>query len=388
MTKMSLNNHQDIEDILLVDDKPANLRLLSQMLADAGYNVRAVTSGKRALDSIKIAQPNLILLDIKMPEMDGYSVCEHLKKDPQTQHIPVIFISALDDIHDKIKAFQVGGVDYITKPFQIEEVLARTKTHLELQKLQGQLRQANKKFERELMLAGRVQTSFLPTELPEVPRWGLSVKLKPARETSGDFYDVFALPDGKLGITVADVVDKGVGAALFMVLCWSLIRTYAIEFSSRPEQVMKLVNHRIAIDTIGDQFVTVFFGVLDPANGKLIYSNAGHCPPVQWSSHENGRCNELLSTGTVLGIFEEQSWEQKEIQMNSGDVIVIYSDGIPDAQNEQGIFFDKARLLEAICSRGLESAVKIRDGILADVEEHMAGAHQVDDIALLVITRE
>ena len=150
------------ESILIVDDTPANLRLLAQMLTEQGYGVRAVTSGARALASARAAPPDLVLLDIKMPDLNGYEVCEQLKADPRTQNIPVIFISALDEIQDKVQAFAVGGVDYITKPFQFKEVLARTETHLSLRKLQNQLRDANRKMEQELALAGKVMVWFKP----------------------------------------------------------------------------------------------------------------------------------------------------------------------------------------------------------------------------------
>ena len=126
-------------NILIVDDTPANLRLLSNMLSDQGYKVRSVINGQMALTAIHAAAPDLVLLDIRMPGMSGYEVCEALKADPETREIPIIFISALDEIHDKVKAFTVGGVDYITKPFQFEEVLARVETHLALRNLQRQL---------------------------------------------------------------------------------------------------------------------------------------------------------------------------------------------------------------------------------------------------------
>jgi two-component system sensor histidine kinase/response regulator len=132
-----------IADILIVDDTPGNLRLLSQMLAEQGYKVRPVTSGKQALAAVQAMVPDLVLLDIRMPEMSGYEVCERLKASAQTCDIPIIFISALDEVQDKVQAFTVGGVDYITKPFQIEEVLARVKTHLALRDLQDLLRLVN-----------------------------------------------------------------------------------------------------------------------------------------------------------------------------------------------------------------------------------------------------
>ncbi|MBN1872780.1 MAG: response regulator [Anaerolineae bacterium] len=131
------------ENILIIDDTPANLRLLSQMLGQSGYKVRAVTDGERALAAIELNPPDLILLDIMMPGLNGYEVCTRLKLQPKTREIPVIFISALDEPLDKVRAFTAGGVDYVTKPFQLEEVLARVGTHLYLRKLQIDLEEAN-----------------------------------------------------------------------------------------------------------------------------------------------------------------------------------------------------------------------------------------------------
>ena len=130
-------------DILIVDDVPANLHLLSEMLSQQGYKVRSAINGHMALMASRAAPPDLILLDINMPGMNGYEVCEHLRADEGTRDIPIIFISALDETQDKVKAFSVGGRDYVTKPFQLEEVLARVQTHLALQDLQAELQQAN-----------------------------------------------------------------------------------------------------------------------------------------------------------------------------------------------------------------------------------------------------
>ncbi len=131
----------DPADILVVDDTTENIQFLSSLLSEKGYNVRKALSGKMALTAAKRRVPDLILLDIKMPQMDGYTVCQHLKNDPQTSDVPIIFLSALDEAADKVKAFQVGGVDYITKPFQFEEVLARIQNQLTIQNLQQQLQQ-------------------------------------------------------------------------------------------------------------------------------------------------------------------------------------------------------------------------------------------------------
>ena len=375
-------------DVLIVDDTPDNLRLLSQMLSEQGYGVRAVASGSRALASVRAAPPDLILLDIKMPGMNGYEVCERLKADERTRDIPIIFISSLDAIQDKVKAFTAGGVDYVTKPFQLEEVLARVETHLALRKLQQQLQDANKKMKQELALAGEVQASFLPIELPDTPGWHLAATLEPARETSGDFYDIIVLPNGRLGILIADVVDKGVGAALYMALSRTLIRTYAAEYPEQPELALSAVNRRIVADTYANQFVTVFYGTLDLVTGTLTYCNAGHNPPILLSAEEEDAVQLLSRTGMALGVVENAVWEQGIVQLAHGDVVVLYTDGVTDAQDQQGTFFGKERLQEAARANLFRSAQEVQEALIAEVHGFVGDAPRFDDLALMVVVRD
>jgi sigma-B regulation protein RsbU (phosphoserine phosphatase) len=375
------------DDILIVDDTPANLRLLTQMLAKRGYGVRAVTNGMRALDSVRATPPSLILLDIRMPEMDGYEVCERIKADAQTQDIPIIFISALNEIQDKVRGFNVGGVDYITKPFQFEEVLARVETHLALRNLQSELQEANIRYEQELALAGSLQTSFLPSKPPNIPGWQLSLTLKPARETSGDFYDVFPLPDGHFGMLVADVVDKGASAALYMALSLTIIRTYTAEYPTKPELVLQAANQRIIENTDGSRFVTVFYAVLDPQSGELAYCNAGHNPPLLVDGRKDGEIRKLSKTGMLLGAFEDQTWKQGVASLMPGDTLILYTDGITEAQNEQGALFGLERLIAEVGSKDAVSTDHLQDHIIQKVHGFMGSAPQTDDIAMIVVAR-
>lgn len=151
------------ENILIVDDKPDNLRLLSNILIAEGYKVRKALNGRLAIDAAQLEPPDLILLDIMMPEADGYQICQELKANPQTQEISVIFLSALDNVADKVKAFTVGGVDYITKPFQQEEVLARVKTHLQIRKLNQSLQEQNTRLEQEIYQRQQVESELTKT---------------------------------------------------------------------------------------------------------------------------------------------------------------------------------------------------------------------------------
>jgi sigma-B regulation protein RsbU (phosphoserine phosphatase) len=374
------------ERILIVDDIPTNLRLLSQILQDRGFDVRAVTNGARAIASIEADPPDLVLLDIRMPGMDGYEVCRRMKENIHSKDIPVLFISSLDDIDDKMQAFSAGGVDYITKPFQIEEVVARVETHLSLRRLQTNLEEANQRMQRELTLAGQVQSSMMIRQLPEIPGWQLAVKLIPAKLTCGDFFDVFTLADGRLGILIADVVDKGVGAALYMAMCFSLLRTYLQEFPDNPTHIFESANRRMLEDIDTDQFLTAFLGILNPANGEMIYANAGHNPPLLFRN-QNPNSHELLNrTGTVLGILDDQRWDQAKVIMRPGDAVVFYTDGIPDAENSLHNFYGMERFTRIVKKNSDRPAQEIRDSIISDLHNFVQGAEQSDDIALIILT--
>lgn len=373
-------------DILIVDDTPDNLRLLSQMLSERHYRVRAATGGERALASARLSPPELILLDIKMPDMDGFTVCRALKADRATADIPVIFISALDDVADKVQAFAAGGVDYVTKPFQWEEVLARVETHLALRRLQQTLERANRKMGRELALAGQVQAGFLPDRLPAAPGWQWAVTLQPARETSGDFYDIFRLPNGRFALLMADVVDKGVCAALFMALTYALFRSHAAGPAPQPAQVFAAINAHIREETRTNQFVTAFYAILDPAGGELVYGNAGHCPPL-WLRRD-GRVRWLANTGMSLGVLAGATWREEMIRMAPGEALVLYTDGLIEAEDGAERPFGRRRLLAAAEGRMGETAVALQEGIVATVRGFVGERPLLDDLALMVVVRE
>lgn len=158
-------NHQEKVNILVVDDKPDNLRLLSALLSQLGYEVRKVINGQTALKTVQAAPPDLILLDVMMPDMNGYEVCQHLKASPLTSDIPVIFISALDEVLDKVKAFAVGGVDYITKPFSEEEVFARVENNLTIRKLQKQLSLRNIQLQKEISDRQKAEAQLIASQI-------------------------------------------------------------------------------------------------------------------------------------------------------------------------------------------------------------------------------
>ncbi|MBE0409599.1 MAG: PP2C family protein-serine/threonine phosphatase [Anaerolineales bacterium] len=247
---------------------------------------------------------------------------------------------------------------------------------------------AYQEISQELKLAGSIQASFLPNKFPAIPGWQLAVSLLPARETSGDFFDVIELSNGKLGILIADVADKGVGPALYMALSRTLIRTYAEEYEAEPEVVFFAANQRLQKDARAKLFVTVFYGILDPMSGILTYSNAGHNPPFLISSSEVDTIKTLGRTGMPLGVEFDTTWSQASVNINPGDILLLYTDGIPDAQNEQGLFFDEDRLIEMAQENLGLPAHEIQNVILTEVQKFIGKSSQFDDITLMTLVRD
>jgi PAS domain S-box-containing protein len=247
---------------------------------------------------------------------------------------------------------------------------------------------AHQRVEQELTLAGQMQASFLPEDLPDIPGWQLAATLEPARQTSGDFYDLIPLPDGRWGVLIADVADKGTGAALYMAVCRTLIRSYATEYDAQPERAFSAANRRILTETHADLFVTAFYGVLDPANGTFTYCNAGHNPPFLLSAPEGDIVRALGRTGLPLGAFKNMDWERRTVELAPGDVLVLYTDGITDAEDALGTFFGQEKLLEIVQANLARSAQGIQQALMTAVHRFAGNAPQFDDIALMVLIRD
>lgn len=240
----------------------------------------------------------------------------------------------------------------------------------------------------ELTLAGRVQASLLPDLTPGISGWQIAATWKPARETSGDFYDFVPLPDGRLGIVMADVVDKGMGAALLMALSRTLIRTYAPDFPDHPEHLLQITNQRILTDIDAGLFVTLFYAVLEPLSGSLLYSNAGHPPPYLFTPGEPPGIITLSGSGMPLGVSDEAAWHTGSIEVAPSAMLLLYTDGVIDAQNRSGDFLGEQGMLDIITPQFGRSAKSIQDTLLANLIAFRGDEPQIDDITLMIISRD
>lgn len=247
---------------------------------------------------------------------------------------------------------------------------------------------ALEKVSQEIQIAGQIQASFLPNQFPNIPGWQLAVTLEPAGGLSGDFFDLIQLSRGRLGLVIADVADKGLGAALYMALCRTLIRTYAFEYQSRPDLVLSEANERILQDARANLFITCFYGVLDPAEGTLVYCNAGHNPPILATNDKLNKLFALARTGMPIGIEPDATWERRTLAFNPGDKLILYTDGITEAQNINGDFFDEELLLECILKQQNGTAFDLQETIMSEVRQFSAGIPQSDDITLMILEKE
>ncbi|MBN2386242.1 MAG: PP2C family protein-serine/threonine phosphatase [Anaerolineales bacterium] len=246
---------------------------------------------------------------------------------------------------------------------------------------------AHQKTAQELAMARQIQTSFLPHEVPEIPGWNLAASLEPAREMAGDFYDLIPLPNGKLGLLIADVADKGVGPALYMALSRTLVRTFAIQYVDHPERVLQSANRRILQDAGDELFVTAFYAVLDPQNGRLTYANAGHNPA--WVFVPGGaEPARLRNTGMPLGVAREAAWKRVELTLPPGSLLFLYTDGAIDAQNVRGELYGELRLQDLLRSRMNLAAGDLHASLVAELRRYIGAAPQFDDITLVVLKRD
>jgi len=389
--------------ILVVDDVSANLQVLTGMLKDRGYKVRPVPSGELALLAARKAPPDLILLDINMPEMNGYEVCRRLKADETLRGIPVIFISALNENLDKVQAFAIGGVDYITKPFQMEELHARVETHLKLRRLQVELEETNSRLERanhrmsrDLQAASKIQKSFLPREAPGVAGVEFAWCFRPCDELAGDGLNIIPLGGGRVGLYILDVSGHGVSSALLSVTLSRLLSPPSEPSSilvrdrdvldrldvTPPAEIADRLNRLFPYDSATEQFATLMYGVLDASTGDFRHVSAGHPGPLHLPA--GGDPVILESPGFPIGLAEEAYVEQC-VHLAVGDRLYLYSDGLPDAMNPTDERFGDARLLEAI-ARG--RAEPIQEGIAVLMEEvaRWRGSERPqDDISILAV---
>ena len=378
--------------ILVVDDEPDIEHLVVQRMRReirrGEYAFVFAHNGVEALQQLNDDDSiDMVVSDINMPQMDGLTLLEQIPKvDP---NIKSVIVSAYGDMKNIRTAMNRGAFDFVTKPIDFEDLrvtIDRTLEHLKMLREALALRDKLVALQHELGVANKMQQSILPTTFPETDDYGLYGSMTPARDVGGDFFDFVNLPENLIGIAIADVSDKGVPAALFMMSSRTLIKGAAIGRIA-PEDVLAEVNDLLEKDNSNAMFVTVLYAVYDTKTGVLEYASGGHDPPVLVRA--DGSVEALPGTGGIaLGIAPMFRFEKASVELERGDRVVMFTDGVTEAADASGAQFGLPRILESL--KGLSSpchAKKATEIVTDAVEKFVAGAPQSDDITCLTLCR-
>jgi sigma-B regulation protein RsbU (phosphoserine phosphatase) len=368
--------------ILIVDDVKANIDVLVQALRD-DYKLNVALNGENALRSAEKNPPDLVLLDIMMPGIDGFEVCRRLRASAPTREVPVMFLSSLEDVVNKTIGFEAGGNDYLTKPFEVLEVKARVHSLLKAKAYSDAVKE---KMASELRIAREIQLGILPADVSGCVRGtGLDIHaiLEPAREVGGDLYEVLRSGEDRVVVVVGDVSGKGIPAALFMAVTTTLVRVIARDVE-RPEEILARVNDALVVQNPRNLFVTLACAVFQPRAGKATYASAGHPSPVLLRS---GQAPSLPfpSTGLVAGLMEHTEIPVQSLDLQAGDTLAFYTDGVIEAFDAKGQAFGEHRLLEHLSSGSGQGAAETVARILGAVRSHAGDQPQSDDITIVAV---
>jgi len=378
-----MNEADQKKTVLMVDDAPANIKTVKAILRDL-YKIRVAASGVKALEMARIAPPpDLILLDVLMPDMDGYEVCKQLKMVPETRNIPVIFLTGQTHVEEETKGFAVGAVDYIHKPFSPAVVMARVETHLMLRGIRDQLAQQLFTIQKELETARQIQLSILPSEIPKIEGLDIAARYVPMTSVAGDFYDFIVVDEKHIGILVADVSGHGMPAALIASMLKIALSTQEAH-AADPAQVLLGLN-RVLCGKFQHHYVTAAYLFVDMQKRTLTYAGAGHPPLLLWGGSSKG-VRTVMENGMFLGRFPFATYSSVELPLQSGDRALLYTDGILETANSAGVEFGTDGFTRFLVTEQSTPADHFADQLLEELSRWSArgSAEDLDDDITMV----
>ena len=331
--------------ILIVDDNRVNVRILEQALIKTGYHVLSAADGSSARELAAQGQPDLILLDIMMPGQDGFEVIKQLKNGSLTAHIPTIFLTGRNELDAKMNGFELGAVDYITKPFHVQEVLARVRLHLRLSVATNSLI----KHQAEKLGQIRNAQSAMLVEPEDLPEARFSVHYRSLLEAGGDFYDVLAVSDGIFGYFVGDLSGHDIATGYMTAAVKALLAQNCIPIY-QPQESMRMINN-VLLEILSDgKFMTACYALLNRKSNRMTIVNAGHPPAIYHP--KDGEPVPIKIAGDILGAFKDVCFGVQEIRVSPGDRFFLYSDGLIETGNDKkSVWTHNLKKLQKACAR-------------------------------------
>ncbi len=366
---------------LIADDQPDVLEALRLLLKNEGYQIEAVNSPAAVLDKLKTGPYDVLLMDLNYTRdttsgQEGLDLLARIQDIDKT--LPVVAMTAWGSVELAVEAMQHGVGDFVLKPWENARLLQTLKSQIE----KGQIKRTELRREREELEDARaVGEALLPQTIPQVPGLEIATTSQSVRTLGGDYFDVLDLGNGKLGICIADVIGKGVPAALLMSNVQATVRTLATD-AITPADLASRVNLSVHRNTTPGKFVTFCYCVVDTNSHQITYTDAGHCPPILVKA--NGTVVRLDAGGAVLGVLPEWKYEQATVSLDPGDRLVLFTDGITEAANAREEEFGEERLAQLISALRDRGAYELKNRILQTVASFTAGRAQ-DDATLVVI---
>jgi phosphoserine phosphatase RsbU/P len=380
-----MNPLDEKKTVLVVDDAPANIQVVNSILKDI-CRVRIATDGEKALVLARAEPaPDLILLDVVMPGMDGYEVCTRLKADPATADIPVIFLTVQTESEDETHGFDVGAVDYIRKPFSPPVVKARVQTHLVLRSIREKLALQLEELREELATARLVQLSILPSQVPQMKGLDIAARYMAASSVAGDFYDFIVIDEQHLGILVADVSGHGMPAALISSMI-KIALSSQMANAADPAKVIFGLNQALC-GKFDQHFVTAAYSLIDLEKRTLTYSGAGHPPMWLWGPGVEG-VREVEENGLFLGRFPWATYTSVELPLNPDTWILMYTDGVSEMANPREEEFGTTHYKQFLLSSQSGSATQFAEQLVEELSSWAARGpvfQSNDDVTFVAI---
>ena len=380
--------------ILVVDDNDDNRYTLTLHLDLEGYtNIETAHDGEEAIARLTASSFDLVLLDVMMPKVDGYQVLTWIREQVRLRDLPVIMISALNEMTSVVRCIELGAVDYLLKPFNPVLLKARLGATLEKKRLRDQINAHLARLEEELDAARRLQMSMVPQSFPlptsDFPI-DLCASMEPAREVGGDLYDFFTTEDGTLCFLVGDVSGKGMPAALFMARAKSLIRIITElmrppDGAARPSDIIARVNRELCRDNGDMMFVTLFFAMLVPGTGELSFCNAGHNAPYRLIGD---KLTEIVGgKGVILGVRPDAAYDTGRLSLAVGETIYLFTDGVTEANNAVDELFTEDRLEAVLRAAAGRPSAEVVDSVAEALQDFVGAASPSDDITMMAVRR-